>query len=355
MKDIAEGVNLIAGMDMASVKDMADSDSKAPVSPVPVDPVGAASSPLPSRPAPPTPSSSSSPFSGRSGGKFSKADTKSSRSSRFAKSLLDSVKLKDFAVNFMVPLISFGVALLLGFFVIYPSISSKPEVEQELATKEELNTVLTDKVATLERLIDFKDVVSQNSELVDRVLVSEDLVPELLSQIDFIARSAGLDITRLNSQNRAVDPKKESTTMPQVEVSLGVVGNFNQFIVFLENTENAARLVNISNFGYSANSKDPNVLNFNLSLVSPYLYVNSSAVVDEPVGLDVSNNEFVSLVNKVKEMKYYDPETLAPVEEIVPEVTEESVEEGSETADGTSDSESAPAPAEGTSTDTPSE
>lgn len=329
MKDTAEGVNLIAGMDMASVKDAPGANDTAPVSPVPVKPTGAASSPLPSRPAPTMPPSE------RVGGKFPKIGAKDAGGAKkkdlgFTPPSFDSAKLKDFAVNFMVPLISLGVTVLLGLLVIYPSINSKPELEQELADKEELNTVLTDKVATLKRLVDFKDVVSQDSELVDRVLVSEDLVPELLSQVDFIARSAGLEITRLNSQNRAVDSKKETSAMPEVEVSLGVVGNFNQFIVFLEDTENAARLVNTSNFGYSANSKDPNVLNFNLSLVSPYLYVNSSAVVDEPVGLDVSSGDFVDLVNRVKEMKYYDPETLAPVEEIIPEEPEEGTEEAAE-------------------------
>ena len=40
-------------------------------------------------------------------------------------------------------------------------------------------------------------------------------------------------------------------------------------------------------------------------LESPYQFVNSTAVTDDPVNLDITKDDFVTIINKVKGLKYY--------------------------------------------------
>lgn len=234
---------------------------------------------------------------------------------------LDTDKIKKFALNFIVPLISLGVSILLLLIIVIPSFRNKPAVETELNQKQTLNTTLTKKESNLERLVDFKSVVDENSELIDKVLVSEEMVPELLSEVDYIAKEAGMEVTRLSYSLSQAQSGDEG--FPAVDISLGVRGTYDQFVNFLKLIENAARLVDMSNFRYSIGSKDDTGLNFNIVLVSPYLFVDSSAVTDDMVDLDITSGEFLAFINKLKSLKYYDPEELPQIEEVVETTPEE--------------------------------
>ncbi|EKE00378.1 MAG: hypothetical protein ACD_22C00035G0001, partial [uncultured bacterium] len=97
-----------------------------------------------------------------------------------------------------------------------------------------------------------------------------------------------------------------------VNVSLGSNGNQNQLIAFLENMENAARLINVKNFRYSmGEDKETGLMTLTISfaLESPYLFVESNAVTDEPIKLSISDAKFINDINKLKTLKYYKMDT----------------------------------------------
>ncbi len=85
------------------------------------------------------------------------------------------------------------------------------------------------------------------------------------------------------------------------------------------NVENAARLVIVENFRFSqSQTKDGQKLGINFVLISPYLYVESDAITDDPIDLDIGDGEFLELINKIKNLKHYDPYEIdlsIPVEE----------------------------------------
>jgi Tfp pilus assembly protein PilO len=254
---------------------------------------------------------------------------------------IDTSAVKDTILNFIVPLVCFGVSAGLVFFIIYPSIQKTPQLKSDLQTKTALRTQLETKVGILNKLTDYKSVIEEDLKLMDRILVSDDNVPYLLNQIDTISRNAGFELTKLNyGLGGSTEDASGDTGAEYIAVNLGVNGTYEQLIRFLQNMEKAARLVNVSNFRYALSSSDVNdpVLGMSFLIYSPYLQVNSAATTDDPIQIDITDPAFVSILNYIKEFTFYEnmppsAEISAeekPIEEIeapVEEPTEEAVEE----------------------------
>jgi len=90
---------------------------------------------------------------------------------------------------------------------------------------------------------------------------------------------------------------------------MGVNSSFEQLVLFMELVEKAARYVSVSNFRYSVSEdREEGVsrISSSFSLDSPYLFVESSAVTDEPIGIDIKSPDFVNFMDMLKGLDYYD-------------------------------------------------
>ncbi len=224
----------------------------------------------------------------------------------------DTRSLKDTLLNFIVPIVSMLVTLLLFVFVIYPSINLLPTLKAEKAKTETLKNQLDTKLVVLNKLVDFKSVVDENVDLASKVMTSEPLIPELLTQIDTIARESGLEISRLSysfaDTGQALSTEAVATDYQTVLVSLGVRGNYAQMVSFLNSLENAARLVNVNDFRYTEEIEEGgNTLGLSFSLSAPYIFVQSTAVTDEPINVDITDPKFIGFMDKLKNLKFYTP------------------------------------------------
>lgn len=230
--------------------------------------------------------------------------------------------IKNTLINYIVPLICIAASVLIGVFILMPSYRELPELQAELEKNSRLERVLEDKLRNLNKLVDFEGIVEENSDLVNKVLVSEGLVPGLLTQIDKIASESGLTVNRLNYGLKGAGASgtgEGGSDYDIVTVNMDATGNFEQLKTFMNSIENAARIVIVENYRYTLNtSGDETKLGMNFVLDSPYLYVESDAITDDPVDLDISDNDFQDLITKIKAMKYYDPyeiDLTIPVEE----------------------------------------
>jgi len=223
------------------------------------------------------------------------------------KSHMDTSHLKQVLINFVVPLGMLIITLVIVLLVLKPAFKNKPLLTNDLVSKKQLRDDLQSKLVTLNRLVDFQNIVSENSALVDKVLVSEQEVPALMSQISQIAQNSGFSIKRLTYALESL--KKEdpdSVKHELITVNLGVEGNVHQLLSFLKDTENAARLLSVQKFRYAIADTDSDTqLSVNLLITSPFLYVRSDAVTDDPIDLDISDTSFINLMNKLKNMHYY--------------------------------------------------
>jgi hypothetical protein len=193
-----------------------------------------------------------------------------------------------------------------------------------------LENQLRTKLSTLNKLLDFETVVQEDEALVSRVLVPETAVPELLTQIDIIAKDSGLLVNKLSYSFGETTESEDMLTYNVVNVSLGAIGNYEQINSFLVTLENAARLIDVSTYRFAAERTEATTGLFNVTFIlrSPYLSVESSAVTDEPVNVDVADPEFTAVLDVIKQLRFYDISVdtqYLEVEESTPEEIEESI------------------------------
>lgn len=240
---------------------------------------------------------------------------------------IDTHRIKDGLLNFLVPLVCLGATLLIFFTIIFPSFKQLPTLKTEVEAQITLENQLRTKLTALNDLIDFNEELQENSDLISKVLVSEPEVPLLLTQIDSIAKESGLEINKL-SYSFGESPEEDALiTYSFVNVSLGALANYEQMGVFLKNLENSARFVDVSNYRFSEeNALDkPGIYNITFILRSPYLSVDSQAVTDEPINIDIGDPEFLSVMDKLRAMKFYGTtinDVYVNVEESTPEEIE---------------------------------
>lgn len=249
---------------------------------------------------------------------------------------IDTQQIKETVLNFVVPLIAVSISILTLLLFVYPSYKNVPVKKLELEGKVTLDRTLNAKYTNLKKLVDFQSVLNEDAAIVNKVLVSEAEVPKLLDQVNQIADNSGIALNRLSysygstSSGGAADPTGANLSI--VSVSLAGDLNYEQMIVFMESVENASRFLKVSTFRYSkaqVTSGEEGNLSGSFSIDSPYLFVQSTAVTDEPLDLDISSSDFVSFLNMLRSLRYYEfiNQNIEAEEEKVEENKEEVVEE----------------------------
>lgn len=218
---------------------------------------------------------------------------------------LKSLKIKQAIANYIIPLIAILLTLgLLGFYI-YPSLSDIPLMQEQLQSKQNLAKQLEDKVQKLNSLTDFKQNVDDSQFLIDKALSSEPLVPQLLSQVDIIAREAGLSVQRLSYAVNDSGSDGANAGYQVVAVNLGTEGTYNQVVTFLRNIEDASRVINVNNIRFSTDA-DTGIVSATFILVSPYVRVESVASVDEPITFDIADPTFQKRIDSLRNLRHYD-------------------------------------------------
>ena len=91
--------------------------------------------------------------------------------------MIDTNKAKDTLINFLVPLVALLVSAAMGLFIIFPASQNIPQLQSQVKQKATLNVQLEKKLEKLNTLLDFKDIVDENSAIAEKVLVSKSAVP----------------------------------------------------------------------------------------------------------------------------------------------------------------------------------
>ena len=237
--------------------------------------------------------------------------------------------IRDTIVNFLIPIICIGLSGALFVAFIIPFIRSHKELAAEVEQTRSLRDQLSRKLDALNNLIDFKDAIDEHSGIVSEVLVSETKVPFLLTQVDTIAKESGLSVNKLSYSTSSAGGAEEVTSLEYVTVQLGIKGNRDQLITFFDTLENSARLVDVDTYRYAEQSDASSEVTSTIILKSPYLYVKSTAVTDDPITLDITSQDFLDMMQKIKQLKLYKSEIPIeiPAEEEEIELSETEVPE----------------------------
>lgn len=217
---------------------------------------------------------------------------------------------KETLMGTVLPLLFIAATAGLFFLFTYPKYNEiQPRKDQinQLATKKD---TLGKKLTRLNDLVDFKEVMDQNSNLINTALPSEANVPLLLTQVQQIAKENGLEIRNLTYSSSGGTSQLEAN---KVNINMSAEGSFSQIQSFFYTIEKAARVLEYNTIRFSsANSgrvdgtaTQTSQLEVNLSLSSPYLYVESKATTEDPISIDIRDQAFLSFINKLKEFKTY--------------------------------------------------
>jgi hypothetical protein len=106
--------------------------------------------------------------------------------------------IKDTVLNFIVPIASLLITLVLVLVVLIPAVRNGPDLRNDLQQKRTLEGQLRTKIGILNKLLDFEVVVDENAKIFTNALSDDSSVPELLTQIDIVAKESGLDVTKLS-------------------------------------------------------------------------------------------------------------------------------------------------------------
>ncbi len=223
--------------------------------------------------------------------------------------------VRNVVLNYIIPLVCVVSAVLVGLLYVYPKYKALPELNAQIEGKTALASSLDAKLLNLKNIIDFKEVITENSALVDDVLPSEAKVPQLLTQIDTMAKESGLEVTRLSysyqgDTGTTTGGEKavvSDVSQKYITINLSVEGTYSQIQAFMSLLETSARLVQVDDFRYSVSSKTDSAskLTVTVNLSAPYLYVVSTAVTDEPIDLDIKGKDFNDFITKLKQLRFY--------------------------------------------------
>ena len=210
------------------------------------------------------------------------------------------IKIKSVILGFIVPLVCFVVSVILITLIIVPAIKTFPANTREVNNKQGQINILKNKVEVLEKLVDFKTVVDEDFVLMTTAIPSESQVPQLLTQIDQISNESGLAVVSMNYTMSTV-------LAGEINVTLTSSGNYDQIINFLSNLERSSRIIELDNLRYGENKdmEGNTTLLVTFVLKSPYLISSSKAITTDPLNLDITDSNFISVLNKIKGLKIY--------------------------------------------------
>ncbi|MBI4091264.1 type 4a pilus biogenesis protein PilO [candidate division WWE3 bacterium] len=216
---------------------------------------------------------------------------------------------KEAMIFTILPLLFFTASLALVFFVAIPRNKQKPLKETELKQLKEKNVNLQKKIEKLNDLADFREIIEENTRLVDSALPSQADVPLLLTQIQQISKESGLSIANLSYSSSGSGVKNESS---QVNVFMSAKGNFGQVKTFLTTLEKASRIIDISTLritsqqGTQPDALGASAIDLSTVLVSSFLPVEDRAEIEDPLTVDIRDQGFINIINKLKEYKIYE-------------------------------------------------
>ena len=213
-------------------------------------------------------------------------------------------RLKGFA-----PLFLFLATVLILVLFTYPKIKEIKTRRDDLEKLKIKSGLLDAKLKVLGDLNDFKDVLEADLKLVNGALPSDAEVPLLLTEVQTIATESGLEISNLSYSSSLRNPKAQTDV---VNVQLTAGGSFTEIRTFLTSVEIAARIIDISTLRFSSvkgaesSSLNSSEVEATLGLISPFLFVESKAVTEDPITLDIKNPDFIAFINRLKEFRVYE-------------------------------------------------
>ena len=160
----------------------------------------------------------------------------------------------------LIALLCFVVIVGVAYFVINPSISGLKEVNAKIDAKNQEISTLKANINTLNTLKTQLEQAKDTANKLELAVPTKDDIPEILVQIENMAKDSGLKINSIQTTNE--------DTQGYVPISVSLQGDYIGFSKFLSELETNIRPMTIQtiNMASAKQEEAPNIINFTLGI-----------------------------------------------------------------------------------------
>lgn len=159
-----------------------------------------------------------------------------------------------------------------GFFAISPTLSTIAQLKKELSDNQFVNERLDEKIRNLSILQQKYLSLDKDLSNILSALPNYPQITLLVAQIQAIAKSNNIIITRLQTYDIEISGNKNSSSNDQnndnnysnFNFSLGVEGSYDKLINFLEDLSNFDRIIIIEGLAMSKNTTENNIMQLDI-------------------------------------------------------------------------------------------
>lgn len=152
----------------------------------------------------------------------------------------------------IISIIILAAIVLVVIFLILPQWSNVTNLQSQInSTKAELSQK-TDLAKKLDEMLSKYDEVFNKVQKVDFVVPKDSQRPELIVQLESLAKDNGLVLSSLEFSEA---PKKEGEQLKTLNISLALAGTYEAFKNFILSAEQNLRIMDIESVSFSAPEK----------------------------------------------------------------------------------------------------
>ncbi len=217
-----------------------------------------------------------------------------------------------------------GGGLFLGALILFLAVglTSFSKYQSNFAKSQEIKQQLVELKARLTIINEAspeKDIIVENSKLMDFLLPNEASVPVVMTEVQQIANENGVTLTALQFAEGGSTAGGVKAAANSVNMQTSATGSYAQIQAFLKGIENAGRLLIVESLRFSAVTNQPvsspgetilppttstTTITVALNLVSP-TFAGKPATLGQATSFNTP--EFTKLIDLVKTFKIYSP------------------------------------------------
>ena len=218
----------------------------------------------------------------------------------------DGKKILATLTELVIPLVCILVSVGFILFLIVPGVGTIKNRREVKARKEEELERLREKSRKLDTFSSQIRDLEKNLSLATKALPDEDKIPELMTQLQIMAAESGVSVSSLQYSGGSRKGKGEEKGVENVQLKMGVEGEYQGIKRLFELIEEASRVVLLDQFSLLARRESS--MSANLMLSSFYLAPPDRVEVEAPISLSLSAPDFQAVMRRIEALKVYETE-----------------------------------------------
>lgn len=210
------------------------------------------------------------------------------------------------------PIVLLLLGALLLVFVGIPSFNKIRRLQSQIGTEEGRVLILQ---AKSRKLLDFTDqgtYVDEQAALFEEAIASGSEVPGLLTQVQEISNSCGMEVTALQfggevSPEEGEEAGSQGEGVREIRLQFASEGTFRELTCLLEALESAGRLVDLESLSYSTETGEEvasDLISTEAILLSYYI-PDPLLVPDNPITFSFSDPTYVEAAEVLETLTPY--------------------------------------------------